>query len=358
MARHKFNNDTLVLGSGSCLGITERSFTWLDCLTLHPYICQTVATTHTNKIKTIPQPALVLTLDNLTKPHMGENSLVAFDAQMVPNTLLKQSAYFLGVWDSFIDIKLEKEMVLKGGVTISMWISVTSFSEKNSVLADSKESKTDKSFTVFLNPDSLKIKICTLSTSCELFEAEAKVKEKTWTFLAFSVNFDENTGGVYINEIHEPMKTGTVQLNKWFTSDKLKGSIRIGSERFQYINGSNNFHGKMSCFQIFPSFLTVAQVNHVMKNCYLDNEHPQSELCPQGYFPIKDFCYNLSNSSMNYSMAEMTCIRENRRVAYPHNYLIQEMLLIYAQKFDVNDIWIGLDSMSGISIPTVKLSYS
>ncbi len=61
-----------------------------------------------------------------------------------------------------------------------------------------------------------------------------------------------------------------------------------------------------------------------------------------------------STTRMNYSMSELTCMLENpflpHKLAYAHNYLIQEMLMVYAQQLNSSEIWVGLDSMSGIEL--------
>ena len=337
-------------GFGSCLGFNGRLLSTIDCKEPLPYICQARPIPHPYQIKHIPKPTLVLLLDNTT--HQGSDSLVAFHEQTVPYTGLRNSAYYLGDKDSFTDIILEKPLALKTGVTISMWIKFTTFSDEKSVLVDFKNSNDAPGLTVFVKENSLKVKVC-LPDECLLFESISTLQKECWTFLAFSMD-NPNTGNVYINETVEVIESTSNKdkdrVISWSSAAVLKDSIRISS-MLQDNDGKNNFHGKMSCFQLFSRYLSPPQINHVMQYCFLEKDHPQISVCPTGYFAIKNFCYKLSTTPMNYSMSELTCMLENQflphKLAYAHNYLIQEMLMVYALQLNVSEIWVGLDSMSG-----------
>ena len=340
-------------GFGSCLGLNGTKFSTIDCMEPLPYICQTRPISHPYQIKHIHQPTLVLPLDNTTQ--QGNHSLVAFHEQMVPFTGLRNSAYYLGDIDSFTDIILDKPVALKTGVTISMWIRFTAFSDEKSVLVDFKKSNDAPGLTLFVEDNSLKVEVC-MPEECLLFDSNSTLQRESWTFVAFSMD-NPYTVNLYINEtivvLDNTNDKEKDSIRSWSIAAMLKNSIRIGY-RLQDNDGKNNFHGKMSCFQLFPRYLSASQINHVMQNCYLEEDHPLIELCPTGYFAIKNLCYKLSTTRMNYSMSELTCMLENpflpHKLAYAHNYLIQEMLMVYAQQLNSSEIWVGLDSMSGIEL--------
>ena len=327
---------------GNCLGIKEQEFLWFDCLSLHPYICQTQQTANTEKIRTIPQPTLVLPLDNAPRVDQ-DNFLINYYNELISHTRLSSSAYFLGANGSFIDVKIDKELNLISGTTISMWIKANKISDDDTVLADFRETNTSNILTIFMTSKYLKIKMCKISSNCKTQQALFKIQEDIWTFLAFSIKSFE--GKVYSNEVYKTIQFSDTDKPKWGS----KNSLRIGSEKTGGKIGQNNFHGKMSCFQIFPKYLSSAQIHHVMKTCYLEKDYPRSELCPTGFFPLEESCYQISTKPTNYSMAELTCLNQTLplKLAFPFNYQLQEILLMYAQQSNVSDIWIGLDSMSG-----------
>ena len=334
------NNIWYILGSGNCLGIKENTFSWLDCFSLHPYICQTQQTANTEKIRNIPQPTLVLPLDNTPKENQT-NFWINFYKQKIPHNRLSSSAYFLGANGSFIDVKIDQEINLISGTTISMWIKANKIADGDTVLADFRKTNTTNILTIFITSKYLKIKMCKIS--CITQQTLLEIPEEIWTFLAITIKSFE--GKVYINEISKAIQFSDTDKPIW----ESKNFLTIGSEKTGGKIGQNNFHGKMSCFQIFPKYLSSAQIHHIMKTCYLEKDYPQSELCPIGFFPLKDSCYQISTNPTNYSMAELTCLNQTLplKLAFPHNFQLQEILFMYAQQSNISDLWIGLDSMSG-----------
>ena len=178
------NDIWYILGSGNCLGIKENIFSWLDCLSLHPYICQTQQTANTEKIRNIPQPTLVLPLDNTPKENQT-NYLINYYKQMIPHNRLSSSAYFLGANGSFIDVKIDQEINLISGTTISMWMKANKISDGDTVLADFRKTNTTNILTIFISSKYLKIKMCKIS--CITQQTLLKIPKEIWTFLAITI---------------------------------------------------------------------------------------------------------------------------------------------------------------------------
>ena len=136
------------------------------------------------------------------------------------------------------------------------------------------------------------------------------------------------------------------------TEIAMVSNVRIGSAKFQ--SGNDNFHGFMSCLQFFPKLLLPSQIYHLSKVCYLDKKHHRHKPCPLEYYHVGNECLKLSKEPKTFSEAELACTPEpgeNRmsRIAYPSNYHIQEFLSYKAKSvLNVEEIWIGLDSRSGL----------
>lgn len=322
----------------------------MDCSEKIAVVCQTPQLPTAEAVELINDPILELPLDNKTVDIAYKN-WIANPNEAIFQTKISQSSDFLGHALSYID--LTQSFSFRDGLTIALWLRSTNTSGK-AVILDFREEKDMDGLCFYIDNRKLSIDLCN-NKNCTTFTSAFFLPEESWTF--GSVTFDSlnKIGTFYLNETFgiSGNKSSNFEFDPedWLfkEANPLKNS-RLGSAKFQDENGEENFFGKMSCLQVFSQYLSQAQMYHVMKNCKIEDSYPKVNECPVRFFKLHNQCYKLHTEPMSYVSAEVECLTaygSESYLAYPEDYLSQEALLQIAVEQKFEDIWLGLDSMSG-----------
>ena len=326
------------------------SWIWIDCSEEIAVVCQTPQLPTAEAVELIHDPIFVLPLDNKTVDVTYKN-WIANPNEKVFQTKMSQPSDFLGHALSYIDIT--QSFLFKDGLTIALWLRSTNTSGK-AVILDFREEKEVDGLSFYIENRKLSIDLCN-NTECTTFTSAYFLPEESWTFASVTFDSLNKIGTFYFNETFGIYRSKSSNFEfdpeDWLFKEAtpLENS-RLGSAKFQDEEGEENFFGKMSCLQVFSQHLSQAQMYHVMKNCKIDDSYPKVDECPVGFFRLHNQCYKLNIEPMSYVSAEVECLTaygSGSFLAYPEDYLSQEALLQIAVKQGFEDIWLGLDSMSG-----------
>ena len=223
--------------------------------------------------------------------------------------------------------------------------------------------------------------------SCKTFESSKKMplEENKWIYIGLTYDPFNKKGTILINDLFGYQETASVSKeNEYFTYDTkqwlgeyvqaLEGPIRLGAKKYESPSPTeaNSFTGKMSCLQLYESFMRPSQVQH-LKKCPLDGSYIAHEKCPSDYTYFKGHCYKISGKAETFSTAEYQCSRlpgnlrrqtiriliyvlilgqnYNSRLAFPPDYRSLDFVsqLGFASKYE--ELWVGLDGRSGWTQP-------
>ena len=359
------------------------SFEQLSCHDTAQYVCQKEQTVTYFKADVIQDPQFVLPLDKTSGydivPKVGTNnnqSLVAITEQSTPSRLVG-SADFLRNYDSHIETSSSISPSVKFGVTILVWVFIAEEVEpsKKIFIFDGAQETDDKSLQFFIENISSKIllgaQVCKGDSSCSTYysQNDLSLSLYRWHFVGFTFSVDDMRGTFIINDTFGYSESAgknaeasyfEYDTQAWLHTGALKGSIMIGSEK----GASSGFGGKLSCLQLHEMFFTPSQVKHV-KKCPVPGEHERYSDCPDGFHLYKESCYKVSKEESEFSDAELHCSSEPdspylMRLAFPSDYRTQEYLsnLINTTRYNVSQVWLGLDMRSDVSQPATAWTRS
>ena len=115
------------------------------------------------------------------------------------------------------------------------------------------------------------------------------------------------------------------------------------------------FLGELSCLQIMNKALKIAEIKQLALTCYLDQTYFRPKSCPKDFIQMYDDCYKISEKPLTHAEAVVECISQVNdpfvtRLAIPENFQIIKNLIQYVKEIrDIEEIYVGLDSLSGIS---------
>lgn len=332
------------------MNITDLNWIWMNCSDKIAVVCQTPQIPTAEAVEHIHDPLLVLPMDN-TPNDITYQSWISNPNEKVIQTKMPQPSDFLGHMLSYIDVT--KTFSFKEGITIALWLRSIQTSRK-AVILDFQEEKDTQGLVFYIDNKKLNIDLCN-NKECTTFTSAYLLPEKSWTFASVSFDSLNKMGTFYVNETFgfDEFKSSYFQYDTedWLFIDSTSlEKPRLGSAKFQEEDREENFYGQMSCLKVFSQYLSVAQMYHVMKNCKIDNSYTKVYECPEGFFLLHSQCYKLHTEQMTYVSAELTCLTAfdfESYLAFPDDYFSHEYLLQILVEQGLEDIWLGLDSMSG-----------
>ena len=352
-----------------CLVLFNDVWLPTNCWDEASVICEVPQTASDNSLFSIPQPELLMPLDIISgfQDYYRSLEILVMESQVAisyhPSTenMLKGAAHFLGRPNSFLDVGEKYSLSrirYKYGITISMWIKIDAIDDDEvQYLVDGSapcedETENFNNFVLYLEKGSssgsglefssgegcesatsgrkkrsggakyikLVAVLCDGATAdgglCHTFESMSStpIEEQGWVYIAFTYDPFVKRGTFVINDIYGyEADAGVSNENEYFTYDTLQWlsgdvmeePIRLGSKKYPE-NNENSFAGKISCFQLYESFLKPVQIHHI-KHCPLDNNYVRFNPCPSGYYLFRDNCYKIMSSATTFTEAELDC---------------------------------------------------
>ena len=336
-------------GDGECVVLdpTTGDFQLTSCETEFGFICQQEQKPLSDKIESMQWPYYVHPLDNVTET--TQESFVGFPGEIVKETELGSSVDFMGEEFSYLtDQILPLGFNMNDGLSIGVWIypkKVTPTSQCIMTL--------EKQFSICLLDGIPVVNICDMTVQiCEEIKGYGTLKENEWQYL--SVTFNSQTGevNIFINETYGIDSLGessstVVQLME-FNDTQVITLGRHFSE-----TDPNPLIAKLSCLQIFNKALSLSQVYQMSKICHLPPTFIRTKGCLEDSYMIENMCFELSSKPMTYMEAQYACtspanVNKISVLAFPSRFQTQQELLAWAkQKYGVESIYMGIDSMTG-----------
>ena len=340
-----------VTAPGECLSldVINSEIKFLPCSEQRPFICQVNQKPHPDKIEAMKLPYYINPLDSVTETIT--ESFVGFSDISVPKTELYSAASFMGDATSYLtDKPLLPGLSTQKGFTFSFWINPGKIDGEQNIFS------IDNIIHLYMTNGEVTIKLCHISGDpCEMAVAHQAIEVLQWNYVAVVYDSISSIGTLFINEtygVSDAESTFVTVENLEFNTvfDEFP-TILFGKNK----DGDKTLTAKLSCFQYFDKPLSKSQIYQMSKVCHVHKEYIRAKTCPEDSILIDKVCYKLSEKPMSYVEAQMTCTsppnsKRISRLAYPSKFQYQQNLLVMAKNNkSAEAIFMGLDSMSGIS---------
>ena len=336
-------------GEGNCVVIDPitNDIQFSSCEIEFGFICQQEQTPLLDKIEAMHWPNYVHPLDNVTET--TQESFVGFSGEIVRTTELRSSADFMGEEYSYLtDQILPLGFNMNDGLSIGVWIYPKKVTPTSQCILTLEEQ-----FSICLLDGTPVVTICDKTfQTCKEIKGYGNLRENEWQYL--SVTFDSQTGevNIFINETYGIDSLGEssstfIQLMEFNITQTIELGIHVSE------TDPSPLMAKLSCLQIFNKALSISQVYQMSKICHVPPTFKRSKECSVDSYMKDNICYELSSKSMTYVEAQHACtspanINKISVLAFPHKFQIQQELLGLAkQKYGIDSIYMGIDSLTG-----------
>ena len=315
---------------------------------MNAFVCQTKQILFPHLQIKVSKPDIIIPLDLADKAKT--HSAVGYpDSDDVP-TRLKQTAFFNGEIHSQVQHIEGSPLKVSDGISFGMWIYPRNIDEAAFFRAIDE----DKSISCKIK-DGVVLVAFKFRAHVRIIKGQQSLNLNQWNFVGFSLSITANEGTVFVNNTYgsAELEGAYTQYNEngWLTDSNFNdfyiGSTVVGS------SPGGSFFGEVSCIQMYSRALTPPMMNVISRNCFVNDTHPQSSLCPLSFELIGSDCFKLSTEPLSFTEAEISCTSQpddsyHMKLAFPENIQIQETLAYMAKsKLNISELWVGLDSRSG-----------
>ena len=293
-----------------------------DCNVHHNIICMKHQHSNTDQKWQLENSVqLILPMDRETKLNpLGLDKAESFENNVAlsdtpPPSGLEGSASFLRKLSSFIELSKKVTIKTANGITILVWVFLTTApldNEKMFILDESKD-ENEKSLEFYIHKVNSKTLLGTQLCSeqqvglvCSVFSSHnsMNLEMNVWNFVGFTYSTDDKRGTFIVNNTfgtsdREGSYFSYDALN-WLSVNSITGPLVGMDKKF-----SNGLDGKMSCLQIYEYSIRPSQ-SMELQTCPVTDDR-RSRPCPERYFKHKNNCFMVSETSADFSNAEYQC---------------------------------------------------